>query len=168
MTVVQAQPDGTSIVARIYESPDYLDRYIAEVDPGRFETVDDVAHAWFIGQPAWLRLLSTNAVSARRLSRAIATGRFQCGTSVGSWEVIDRNTEEIVFGESMGFMQYRFSFRLVDPGGSIEAATAVKYLWPRTGPLYFTLVKPFHRKFINLVLARTASSAGAVRVGRRW
>jgi hypothetical protein len=76
---------------------------------------------------------------------------------VGSWEVVERSDDEIVFGDSLGFMQYRFSFRRIDDE-HIEAATAVRYRWRRTGRFYFALVRPFHRRFVAHALARVAAA----------
>jgi hypothetical protein len=163
VTIIESDPRKHSLVSTIYDSPDYLDRFVAEVEPNRFATVDEVATAWFIEQPAWIRLISTNTFSTRRISNAVSSGRFQSGTSVGSWQVIDRNDNEIVFGDDMGFMQYRFAFHLNETADAIEAATAVRYLWPRAGRFYFMLAKPVHRRFIRYLLARTANASGATK-----
>jgi len=71
--------------------------------------------------------------------------------------VIERDGHEIVFGDDLGFMQYRIGFRLGQSANTIEAATAVSYLWPRTGPIYFALVRPFHKLFVKYALSRAAS-----------
>ncbi len=154
MKITATQPAGDSLVASIYENPDYLDCFVAAVGPDTFERVDDVATAWFMGQPAWLRLLSTNTLSKGAVEDAIARG-YRVGDTVGSWEIITRNDEEIVFGENMGFMQYRMSFRLPSAGDRIEAGTAVRFLWHRTGKFYFALVQPLHPRFVKMVLKNT-------------
>jgi len=159
--VSQAAPDAGSIVTSIYDSPDYLDRFVTDVAPGAFDSVDDVATAWFTGQPTWLRVASTNTLTERALQDSITAGGYRTGTSVGAWKIIDRNDDEIVFGDDMGFMQYRFSLRLDASATQIEAATAVKYLWPRTGRLYFALVRPFHTRFVKAGLARTSKPTPA-------
>ncbi len=154
-----SRPAANSLAASIYEAPDYLDCFVVDAPTGRFESVDDVATAWFTEQPWWLRMVSTNTLTKSRVVEAISTDRYRVGTKVGSWQVIDRNDDEIVFGDDMGFMQYRFSFRLEANADQVEATTAVKYLWPRTGRLYFALVRPFHQRFIKLLLKLTVRPA---------
>ncbi|MBN4047426.1 DUF2867 domain-containing protein [Acidimicrobiaceae bacterium AH-315-P05] len=156
--VSQAAPATGAIVTSIYDSPDYLDRFVKDVAPGTFDSVDDVATAWFTEQPTWLRIVSTNTLTRRALQDAIATGGYRIGTSVGAWEIIDRDDDEIVFGDDMGFMQYRFSLRLSASAAQIEAATAVKYLWPRAGRYYFAIVRPIHTRFVKVMLRKSAAT----------
>jgi hypothetical protein len=164
MTVISAPPRADSIVATVYDAPDYLDRFVATVAPDAFADVDAVVDRWFLDQPGWLRVLSTNTLSRRKVVESLPPSGYRIGNSVGSWDVVDRSAEEIVFGDDMGFMQYRFSFRRVDTR-HIEAATAVRYLWPRTGRFYFSIVRRFHRRFVAYALARTASGPGSTGPG---
>lgn len=134
---------------------DYRDRYSIQTEAGQYDTVDEVVTDWFKKQPTWLRVLSTNSLSRRSVEESVANG-FRVGSKVGTWEVVDRDDNEVVFSDSMGFMEYRFSFLLSQQEqDSVEASTAVRYLWRRTGRFYFALVKPMHRRFVKLLLART-------------
>ncbi|MFV1991978.1 MAG: DUF2867 domain-containing protein, partial [Acidimicrobiales bacterium] len=138
--------------------PDYQDRFIIETTPGQYASVDQVATDWFTKQPGWIRLLSTNTRSSASIESAIVDGGFQVGTSVGSWKVVARNEDEIVFGERMGFMEYCYSLALrADEPVTIEGSTVVTYLWRRTGRFYFALVRPMHRRFIRFLLAKTVA-----------
>ncbi len=159
MSVVSASPESDSLVNSAYEAPDYRDRFVATVASNAFVNVDAVVDQWFRHQPGWLRLLSTNTLRKRHIANSIGSS-YAVGDSVGSWEVVDRSVDEIVFGDDMGFMEYRFSFRRVD-AQHIEAATAVQYLWPRTGRFYFSLVRPLHRRFVAYALRRTVAEATA-------
>ncbi|MFT4657620.1 MAG: hypothetical protein ACI8V4_001796 [Ilumatobacter sp.] len=53
-----------------------------------------------------MRVRSTNTTSKAGVEQAIDEGGFQVGRSVGSWKVIQRDDDEIVFSDSMGFMGY--------------------------------------------------------------
>jgi hypothetical protein len=155
--VTECEPDPGSLVATIYDEPDYRDRFCVSVRPGQYGRVDQVASDWFTKQPAWIRLLSTNTVSTGGIETAIRQGGYGVGTRVGSWEVVQRNDNEIVFGHNMGFMEYRFSLRLLEQSLLVEGSTAVKFLWPRTGRYYFALVRPIHRRFVKLLLVKATS-----------
>jgi hypothetical protein len=144
--VVEATPREDSIAGLHPEPWDYRDRYIVATNPGRYHTVDRVATDWFTKQPRWLRLLSTNTTSKAGVERAVDQGGFQVSSSVGSWKVIRRDDNEIVFSDSTGFMEYWYSFLLpADEPNTVEGSTAVRYLWPRAGRFYFALaVWPNH------------------------
>lgn len=149
-----------TLIDTVYTDPDYADRFAIEVAPGRFATVDDVATSWFTRQPAWIRLLSTNSLLRGGVIAACRDNGYAPGTSVGSWEVIDRSDDEIVFGDHLGFMEFRTSFRL-RPGcthDNLEARTVVRYVWRRTGRFYFALVRPAHRRFMRFLLRTTAAA----------
>ena len=87
----------------------------------------------------------------RRSWLPLKTVRTRRGPQVGSWQVYKRSDDEIIFGDDMGFMEYRFSFYM-DELGNVEAGTAVKFKWARLSRCYFGLVKPLHRRFVPLSL----------------
>lgn len=63
-----------------------------------------------------------------------------------------RSDNEIVFGEFMGFMDYRFSMRMdTDKSDKLEVSTVVK-LNTKMGKYYFAVVKLIHKKFVNMSL----------------
>ena len=149
---IEQAPDPDSLASRAYDQPDYVDRFSIAVENGSYADVDEVVTAWFSRQPWWIRVVSTNALTKSRVLADLESGELRPGTSVGAWELVDRTDEEIMFGESMGFMEYRVSFRLTEEP-TIEVSNAVRYLWTRTGPLYFKVVRPFHKRFIRMMLA---------------
>ena len=140
-----------------FKSADYRDGFRVETG-GRYATVADFATAYFLNQPRWLSLVSMNLASRQKLKAAIAnTDGYQIDTAIGSWKVYDRTEDEIVFGDNMGFMEYRFSFRL-DAAGFVEASTAVKYGWGGAGRFYFAIVKPMHKRFVPISLRAACTS----------
>ncbi len=146
---------ATSLIAQAYATPDYTDRFVATVEPDRFASVDELARTWFVTQPRWVQILSANTLSRGTILAQVESTAYQSGDAVGSWVVVERTHDEIMFGQPMGFMEYRFSFRRPDES-TIEVATAVVYLWRRTGKVYFSLVKPMHRRFVRIIIDRLA------------
>ena len=151
-------PRADSLLETAPEPWDYQDRYVIGTRPGQYQSVDQVAADWFHKQPTWLRLLSTNTTKRPHDDLGVADGGFRVGSTVGSWKVVTRSEREIVFGDSLGFMEFWYSFSLApDEAGTVEGATAVRYLWPRTGRFYFALVRPVHGKFVELLLRTTVA-----------
>lgn len=156
--VLESEADRASLVGSTFDRPDYEDRFCIDVRPGQYRVVDEVATDWFDKQPALLRLLSTNSISRKGVEAATRDGGYAVGSAVGSWKVYQRDDNEIVFGDNMGFMEYRFSLRLADPPVAVEGATAVKFLWRRSGKFYFAIVRPLHRRFIKYLLIKATSA----------
>lgn len=170
--VTQQQPDRASCVGRAFDTLDYRDLFSVALPPGRFADVDAMARVFFSSQSRWFPLISMNTTPAR-MRRHLAATNFALGSRVGSWKVFDRSEDEIVFGDHMGFMEYRFSLSLrtavlPEPGDVAQGSTAVRFVWRRTGRFYFELVKPFHRWFVRTTLQRLASDRDrALRGGQR-
>ena len=110
--------------------------------------INDYAKNYFISQPTWLRLISFNTISKSKIKDEIRTSRFKVNSKIGSWKVFDKNDNEMVFGDSMGFMDYRFSMRLFKNNtDDIEVSTVVTYK-SSMGKYYFSMVKLMHKKFV--------------------
>jgi hypothetical protein len=154
--VHDVDPASDSLVARAFPKVDYRDAVRAGLPKGRFMDINAFARQYFLAQPAWLRTISMNTPQRSKIVRAVEQTRFQVGDRIGSWQVHDRNEEEIVFGESLGFMQYRFSLRF-RPGAeadAVEASTAVR-LTGRLGLVYFAIVRLLHKRFVRQTLLNT-------------
>lgn len=152
--ITPCTPTPHTFIAGAYEQPDYNDAYI--VGDANVDDVATFATQFFLSQPAWLAKASMNTPKRQQRIDAIATGDYEVGSAVGTWKVHGRNNDEIVFGEHMGFMEYRFSF-LRRPDGRVEASTSVQYV-RRFGRIYFAIVKPFHIRFVKLALRNAAST----------
>ena len=150
--IAPTEPTTGTLIEAAYLAPDYRDAYLVESNHG--VRIEDFATGFFQSQPRWLAKVSMNLGDAISRTDAIADGTYAQGSSVGSWKVHGRSPNEIMFGEHMGFMEYRFSI-LQRPDGNIEAATSVKYL-KRFGHIYFGVVKPFHIGFIKVALRNAA------------
>lgn len=103
-----------------------------------------------------MRVRSTNTTSKAGVEQAIDEGGFQVGRSVGSWKVIQRDDDEIVFSDSMGFMGYWYTFLLpANEPNTVEGSIAVRYLWPRAGRFHFALARLGQRRFLKLLITTT-------------
>lgn len=136
---------------------DYSDRFSVRTELGKYGLVDEVVVDWFTKQPKWFRIVRTKAWSLRSLAAAKADG-FPVGSAVGAWQVVARSGDEIVFHDSMSFMEFWFCFSL-DPGDSrtVDAATSVRFLWRRSGPFLFNFVRPGHRRLVPQILSKAVA-----------
>lgn len=143
-----------SLVHKSLSNIYYRDAFEMLFEKERFQSIEDFAKNYFMSQPSWLRLISMNCVSKQNMQNNILKSKFEIGTQIGSWKIFDKDEKEIVFGESMGFMDYRFSMKL-QRGASdkIEVSTVVK-INTFMGKYYFSVVKLMHTKFVVLSLKK--------------
>ena len=148
-----------SLVFSALPEPDYRDALAAEIPAGTYATITDFARSFFLAQPSWLRAISMNLLSQSKMQEAVTRTNFKPGDAIGSWKIYAENADEIVFGEALGFMTYRFSLSLKRgaPSDTIVASTIAKTN-SRFGKVYFSLVKLVHKYFVRLTL-RYALSA---------
>ena len=150
--IKETKPNQTSLVYNAFEKIDYRDAFRISFEKDIFQSIDEFARQYFKSQPSWLRLISMNTTSREKIEENLKKSNFQIDTNIGSWKIFNRNENEIVFGESMGFMDYRFSMRLDKYAtDNIEVSTVVT-LNSFMGKYYFALVKLMHKKFVNLSL----------------
>jgi hypothetical protein len=152
----EVDPAPDALVAQALPRIDYRDTIQARLAHGRCADIDTFARRFFLAQPAWLRTVSMNTPSRARMAQTVATTRFAAGDQIGSWRIHDRNGDEIVFGESLGFMQYRFSLRLKrGPADDTVEASSVVQLNGRRGRVYFAVVRLLHKPFVRMMLRNT-------------
>ena len=132
------------------EQIDYSDCFVENIDIIQFETIDIFVKKYFETQPRWLAMISMNIFSKRGMQKALKNNFFTVNDSIGSWKIYLRNDKEIVFGDDMGFMEYRFSMRL--DNNRLRVSTIVQYKG-KIGKYYFSIVKLLHQKFVLLSLA---------------
>jgi len=148
--ILDIEPSPDTLVAAVFDRPDHVDGFL--ITSSGAATVEDFATRYFLGQPRWLALVSMNVATRAKLIAEVGEGSYREGTAVGAWKVFGRSGNEIMFGDHMGFMEYRFSF-LHRPDGNFEASTVVRYCAPFAN-VYFSIVKPFHRLFVKLSLRK--------------
>ena len=153
VTLQEAEPAADALVRTAFPEPDYQDAFRASIPSGRFSNIDHFVKVFFLAQPGWLRTISMGVPSRAKLEKVIQQKGFRPGEKIGGWRIYDRNQNEIIFGESMGFMEYRFSLRLSEAAGSviIEASTVVS-INSAVGRFYFSLVRLAHKPFVRKAL----------------
>jgi hypothetical protein len=155
-----ASPLLRATLARI----DHQDEIVAPMGRGAFPTIDALAAHFCLAQPAWLRLVSMNVLSRSRLVRDLARTRLERGDRVGSWRVHAKGPDEVVFGEDLGFMRYRFGLRWSRAGGvdELRAVTAIE-LRSWLGRLYFRVVRLVHERFVRCAVRNAVEALSEVR-----
>lgn len=129
---------------------DYSDCFMQKVDKKYFTSIDTFVKAYFESQPRWLAAISMNIFTKTRMQKALKDNHFKVDDNIGAWKIYLRDDKEIVFGDDMGFMEYRFSMRL--DGELFQCATVVQYKG-KFGKFYFSFVKLLHQKFVLLSLS---------------
>jgi hypothetical protein len=137
------------LVSSVLTPIDYSDCFETKVSNDTFPNIDTFVRRYFETQPRWLMAISMNILKKETMQKALERGTFNVDESVGSWKVYARNEEEVVFGDDMGFMEYRFAVRLDDT--RLRVSTVVQYKG-KMGKYYFALVKLLHQKFVLMSL----------------
>jgi len=137
------------LVSSILLPIDYSDCFETVISQDKFPNIDTFVQKYFETQPRCLMAISMNIFKKETMQKVLARGTFNIDESVGSWKVYARNKDEVVFGDDMGFMEYRFSMRLDDK--RLRVATVVQYKG-KMGKYYFSLVKLLHQKFVLMSL----------------
>ena len=101
----EISPTLDTLASKEFSQIDYHDSFEVQ---GEFESVDAFAMQYFLSQPSWLSLISMNIFSKKSIQKAIDKSDFKKSTAIGSWKIYTRDDKEIVFGDDMGFMEYRF------------------------------------------------------------
>lgn len=149
--ITPINPNPNSLIYNAFEDVYYRDAFKIDLIDKQYSDIKKFAKSYFLSQPFYLRGLSFNCFSKKNIQNDINKSNFQIATSIGSWKIYDRDTNEIVFGESMGFMDYRFSMNLNRKTNTIEVSTVVQ-INSFMGRYYFALVKLLHRKFVLMSL----------------
>lgn len=124
---------------------DYSDCLETSINTDAFPNIDGFVRRYFETQPRWLMAISMNIFKQETMDKALENTSFKIDESIGVWKIYMRDENEIVFGDDMGFMEYRFGMRLDDD--KLRVATVVQYKG-RMGKYYFAVVKLLHQKFV--------------------
>jgi hypothetical protein len=164
-----AVPETSRILANLERKVDYVDSFSVVLPLGERFSVDYLLATVFSCSTWWMDalLVFRNAVVAafglRTGPLSVATPvspevRFEPGNGDCLFTVIDRTDDEIVMAEGDKHLDFRASLKkteVADHLTRIEFTTVVFYNnW--LGPLYFTFVKPFHRRMMKSMMARAS------------
>ncbi len=143
--IKEVTPTLDTLASKEFSHIDYHDSFEIK---GEFESVDAFATHYFLSQPSWLSIVSMNLFGKKNIQKAIENSAFKKDTSLGVWKIYTRDENEIVFGDDMGFMEYRFFMLWIDET-KMKVGTVVQYKG-RFGKYYFALVKLMHKKFVRM------------------
>jgi len=156
--ILETKANQNSLVYNAFNKIDYRDAFQIKYSRDTFKNIDAYAKSYFLSQPTWLRLISMNTISKQKIIESINQSNFQIDSNIGSWKIFSRDDKEIVFGDSMGFLDYRFSMRIdknhID---QIEVSTVIK-LNGFMGKYYFAGVRLMHTKFVLISLQNVINS----------
>ncbi len=154
-------PRGT-LVEHDFPRIDYADAYQARLPVGLAVDVDSIARSIFLSVPRWihtLMALRNRIVAPIGLKTpdwdAIESEepRFQPGSSIRGFRVIERTEDEIVFGEEDSHLDFRLSILRQTAGDDIQVilSTVVRFNnW--IGRAYFLPVKPLHEIIVPAMI----------------
>ncbi|NQY94352.1 MAG: DUF2867 domain-containing protein [Campylobacteraceae bacterium] len=158
INILQTNANKNSLVYNSFNKIDYRDAFKMKYAKGTFQNIDEYAKVYFLSQPTWLRLISMNTISKQKIVDSLNQSNFKIDSNIGSWKIFSRNDKEIVFGDSMGFLDYRFSMSLDKTKADvIEVSTVIK-LNGFMGKYYFAVVRLMHRKFVIISLKNVINS----------
>ncbi len=158
INILAIEANQNSLVYTSFNKIDYRDAFKIKYIKNTFQNIDEYAKVYFLSQPTWLRLISMNTISKQKIIESVNQSNFQIDSNIGSWKIFTRNDKEIVFGDSMGFLDYRFSMRLdKTQTDDIEVSTVIK-LNGFMGKYYFAGVRLMHTKFVIISLQNVFNS----------
>ena len=151
-TINEVSVLSESLINEEIKSPVYRDALKFEL--GSSETIDIsvMVRNFFNSQPHWLLSIMINIVSKNKLKKSLERNNFTQGSKVGRWTVAKANKREIVFGESLGFIEHRLSFcKINDDKNEFMTMSSVK-THNNFGKFYFFFVKLVHMKLVKFAL----------------
>ena len=141
-----------SLINEEIKSPVYMDALKFELNTSEKVDIADMVRNFFNSQPRWLLAIMINIISKNKLEESLERNNFTQGSKVGHWKVSKANKAEIVFGESLGFIEHRLSFcKINNDKNEFMTMSSVKTL-NRFGKFYFFFVKLVHMRLVKFAL----------------
>ena len=153
--------------------PDYVDSFAVALPLRENLSVDYLSARVFLLTPRWfvsLMVLRNLLVSAFGLKTGLGGApleparevRFELGARDCYFTLIDRTDEELVMGEGDKHLDFRVSTKkkYSPEGVTVFELTTVVWYNNWLGPIYFNVVKPFHRLLIRRMVERAAARLG--------
>ena len=128
---------------------DFTDTFAVRLPPGSSRDVEDWHRALITaGSPAWVAALMA---VRNRLARGLGLDTAGGPSDTSPFTVLTRSGDTLVVGADDQHLDFRGVLRVV--GDELQCATVVQE-HNATGRAYFTLVKPFHRRIVPVLLRR--------------
>lgn len=146
-----AIPTGFLINKEI-ESPVYMDALKFELNTTNNIELQDMVKNFFRAQPIWLLAIMINITSRIKLKARLDDNDLSQGSHVGHWRIAQSTDGEIVFSESMGFIEHRLAFcKKQSSRNEFMTVSSVK-THNQLGRLYFFFVKLVHLRLIKFAI----------------
>ncbi|HOW81803.1 MAG TPA: DUF2867 domain-containing protein [Spirochaetota bacterium] len=151
---------AASVIQNGFGKVDYCDSYRVGVPSG--ETVDEITARAF-AFPAWVgfllrirdRIVKPFGLKTGEPPKTGSVTRQETGSRPVIFQVVDRNENEIVMGESDRHLDFRVSVLLEKNGsGAFAYMTTIVRFNNMLGRIYFVPVRPFHRIIVNALMKR--------------
>lgn len=136
------------------DSFDYIRSFQIFYIKNRFQSIDHFCKDYFLLQPFWIRIFGFRFLSKYSLLRSIEASHFQIGTTIGERIIVNRDENEIVFGNSTMFLDYRLSM-IFNNAQTITVSRGIRLKKPMVKPLYWSfnsINEMFLKKKLQVVL----------------
>lgn len=160
MKVSQVNPPEYLLLKR--ESFDYADSFVVSLN-GIRPTIEQVGKSFFTTSPAWIAKLLLlrdkvgrmiglkTAGDAGKRDELLAHFRCEVGERIALFHVLDKNENEVIFGEDDKHLNFRVSLYIDKLKSTLTVTTFVKrHNW--LGKTYFLFVKPFHKIIVPSIM----------------
>lgn len=168
ITMKHAVPAASRLLVNTTSrSADYVDSFRVELPLTEDLSVDYLCATVFSATPRWvdwLMVLRNLLVSGFGLRTEMGNGpppltrevRFELGAKDCFFTLIDRSDEELVMAEGDKHLDFRVSVRKGKgaEGTTVLEVTTVVWYNNWLGPIYFNVVKPFHRMLLRDSMTR--------------
>lgn len=154
-----------SLVGMSFGAFDYSDAFYVVLRNEKHFSIDRMFSCFMSFSPTWLKALvkfrnfivSFVGLKTGDLAVEKVPDNYLKGSRLGVFNIIDRNQNEIVFGENDKHLNFESSLFLRNENGItiLFSITVVKYN-NFTGRFYFFFVRPFHRIIVSYSLKRLA------------
>ena len=162
-------PIESGLDPAVVDAATYQDAYrcdLCRTDLG----ITDIFLAIFAHHPRWMRwllvvrnrLASLAGLDAPQAAEVLQTrrqDRYAVGETIGVWPIFALTEDEIIAGRDNTHLDFRVSvLRQRDGTGCKVVVSTVCAAHNRAGRLYLTLVVPFHRRGVRMLMERALAA----------
>jgi len=145
---------------------DYADCYIGTIESNAKNiTSEEVGSAFFMSSPKWIenllsirnKIVSTFGLKTGEVGlnkQDLDNFNVKIGERIGLFKLIQKNKSELIFEENDTHLNFKVSLLLDDLRQNLTITTTVNFNnW--FGKFYFSIVKPFHKIIVPVMLKAT-------------
>jgi len=150
--IVEVEVLPKSLINAEIESPLYMDALKFEISSKENLDITEMVRNFFNAQSPWFLALMINTIAKNKLEKSLRENDFSQGSKVGHWTVSNSNKTEIIFRESLGFIEHRLSFCKVDNNSNTFRTMSSVKTHNKLGSFYFFFVKRVHMKLVKFAI----------------